>query len=143
MHRLASDVKWNWDHLRFFLALAERHTLSTAARELDVSHTTVLRRVAAFEAELGTQLFDRTSDGFMLTQAGQRLFREAASTRTLLDSIAEEIAGADAELAGSVVVTATDTISCYIMPRLIAALSEALSRCRYHAADIEPVEQYS
>lgn len=117
-------VNWNWDHLRFFLALAEQGTLSTAARSLDVSHTTVLRRVAAFESELGTQLFDRTSGGFVLTQAGERLFREAARTRTLLDSIAEEIAGADAELAGSVVITATDTISYFIMPRLIEALAE-------------------
>jgi DNA-binding transcriptional LysR family regulator len=39
----------NWDDLRFFLALAREGTVSGAGRALEVKHTTVARRVAAFE----------------------------------------------------------------------------------------------
>ena len=50
-----------WDDLRFVLSVAEEGTLSGAARTLGVNHSTVLRRVAAFEAEKGVQLFERTA----------------------------------------------------------------------------------
>ncbi len=38
-----------WDDLRYVLAVAEHGGLAAAARALGVNHTTVLRRVNAFE----------------------------------------------------------------------------------------------
>ena len=40
-----------WSHLEFFLATARHGTLSAAAKELDVNHTTVARRIASLEKE--------------------------------------------------------------------------------------------
>jgi len=45
----------DWDGLQVFLAVARTGRLSTAARRLDVEHTTVSRRLAALEAELAVQ----------------------------------------------------------------------------------------
>lgn len=39
----------NWDDLRFVLAVADQGSVSAAARDIGVTHATVLRRVAAFE----------------------------------------------------------------------------------------------
>ena len=47
----------NWDDLRFFLAVARAGTLSGAARSLGVTHSTVFRRLGAFEERLGVRLF--------------------------------------------------------------------------------------
>ena len=41
-----------WSHLEFFLATARHGTLSAAAKELNVNHTTVARRISALEKEL-------------------------------------------------------------------------------------------
>ena len=61
----------DWDAVRFFLELARAKTLARAARRLRVDYTTVGRRVSAFERALGAKLFERTPDGFVLTDAGE------------------------------------------------------------------------
>ena len=67
----------NWNDLRFFIALAEEGSLSGAARYLGKDHTTVARRIDAFEASLGARLFDRFTTGWRLTDAGTGLLPAA------------------------------------------------------------------
>jgi DNA-binding transcriptional LysR family regulator len=47
---------WQWDDVRFFLAVSRNRSLSGAARALRVDHVTVGRRIAAFEERLGAKL---------------------------------------------------------------------------------------
>jgi DNA-binding transcriptional LysR family regulator len=115
-------LNWNWDHLRYFLALADAGSLSEAARQLDVSHTTVLRRVRAIEQSLETHLFDHTSQGHQLTPAGQSLHTEVQKMKLAVDDIARQISGVDQQIAGPVSITTTDTLGCYVMPDIIARL---------------------
>ena len=48
----------DWDQLRFVLALAR-----AAAETLEVIHSTVSRRITAFETQLGVRLFERLPSG--------------------------------------------------------------------------------
>ena len=122
---------WNWDHIRYFLALAEHGTLSLAARSLDVSHTTVLRRIRAFEDQLQSQLFDHTNTGYRLTDAGKILFAEAQTMHRILTALSREISGADNQMEGEVVLTTTDTLAIYVMPKLLAKLSRKYEDLRF------------
>src|SRR5690606_10345070 len=61
----------NWDDLRVFLAVARAGSLSGAARSLGVNHSTVFRRIGAFERALEVRLFDRLPGGYVLTAAGE------------------------------------------------------------------------
>jgi len=61
----------DWDGLQVFLAVARAGRVSGAARRLGVEHTTVSRRLATLEAELGVPLFHRTAGGYLLTPHGQ------------------------------------------------------------------------
>lgn len=63
----------DWDHLRFFAALAQTGTLAGAARVLGVEHTTVARRIQALEQHMGCPLFVREASGHRLNAAGQQL----------------------------------------------------------------------
>lgn len=63
----------SWDDLRVFLAVAERGSLSAAARLLAMSQPTVGRRIEALEASLARRLFDRQARGYELTAAGAAL----------------------------------------------------------------------
>ena len=63
----------NWDNLRLFLAVVRAQSAQEAARRLDVDHSTVTRRLHRLEKELGTQLFERTPAGHVMTAAGHRL----------------------------------------------------------------------
>jgi DNA-binding transcriptional LysR family regulator len=60
-----------WDDLRYVLAVANAGSLAGAARNLGVNHTTVLRRVGAFEKRLGLRLFERLPTGYVLTAGGE------------------------------------------------------------------------
>jgi len=57
MHRM------DWDDLRFFYAIARAGSVRGAALKMKVNHSTVLRRISAFEKKLGVRLFDRLPTG--------------------------------------------------------------------------------
>ena len=46
-----------WDDVRYFLEVSRGRTLAAAAKKLGVDYTTVGRRIAALERELGSKLF--------------------------------------------------------------------------------------
>ncbi len=77
----------NWDDMRVFLALAREGTVSGAGRALGVKHTTVARRIRAFEERLGTRLFDRLSDGYAMTQAAENMFVHALAMEGLAQAV--------------------------------------------------------
>ena len=58
----------DWNDVRYFLALARRGSARAAGAALGVSHSTVVRRVDALEAQLSVRLFDRNRDGYTLTR---------------------------------------------------------------------------
>lgn len=124
-------MNWNWDHIRFFLALAEHGTLSLAAKSLGVSHSTVLRRIRAFEGQLQSHLFDHTQEGYSLTVAGKSLFDEAIKMQGTLSALSREISGADNQLEGEIVLTTTDTLSRYVLPKLMAKLTRKYEGIRF------------
>ena len=124
-------MSWNWDHLRFFLALADAHTLVAAAKQLNVSHTTVLRRVKAFEAELETQLFEHTAQGYRLNEQGESLYTEAAKMRDAMDRVSRQIVGSDRQAQGEVVITTTDTLAHEILPSLLSDIANEHEGLRF------------
>src|SRR5262245_20480147 len=67
----------DWDNLRTFLAVARNGRISAAARRLRVDHTTISRRLAALEEELGVPLFYRATTGYLLTPHGQNAVAQA------------------------------------------------------------------
>ena len=66
-------ARMDWDHLRYFFALAQTGTLVGAARTLGVEHTTVARRIQALEQQLGHPVFVREASGHKLNAAGLQL----------------------------------------------------------------------
>jgi len=125
-------MNWNWDNFRFFLALADNQTLIAAASELGVSHTTVLRRIKAFESQLGTQLFTHSAEGYRLTEKGVELREHASTLKSSVDSIARTVVGANRQVAGKITVTTTDTVGYMLMPDLLVRLYK-----KYPALQVE------
>lgn len=65
------------DRLHEFAAVAQRGSISAAARHLGMPRATLSRRVTALEEELGVRLIHRTSRRMVLTPAGEELLRRA------------------------------------------------------------------
>ena len=88
---------FDWNDLTFFLELARHGRLGPTARRLRVDSATVSRRVAELERALDCKLFDRTADGFDLTEAGHRLLPEAETMEAQAAIAAEAASGAASE----------------------------------------------
>jgi DNA-binding transcriptional LysR family regulator len=69
---------FDWEDVRYFVALSRHGSLSAAARALRVNHATVARRVANLETRLGHPLFERRPNGYALTAQGRAVLDEAS-----------------------------------------------------------------
>src|SRR5262249_12607922 len=94
----------DWEDIRFFTALARHGTLAATARSLKVTHATVARRLANFEAALGRPLFSRNAHGFALNAAGAAALAEAAQMEMAACALAEKREGGE-QIAGTVRIT--------------------------------------
>lgn len=126
--------RFDWDDLRFFLAVARAGRLTVAAKRLGADHATVSRRITALEAALKTTLFERRPQGYVLTAPGERLVAAAEAIETAAMVASSEIGGADLALSGTVRVGAPDGFgSLFLAPRL-GALAE-----RYPGLEVQLV----
>jgi DNA-binding transcriptional LysR family regulator len=72
-------------HLRVFVAAADEANLTRAASLVHMTQQNVSRVIARFETNLGVKLFDRTSKGLVLTEAGAALLEDARQLVSLAD----------------------------------------------------------
>jgi DNA-binding transcriptional LysR family regulator len=105
----------DWNDVRTFLAVAECGSLNAAARLLGMTQPTISRRMEEFEYRLRAKLFDRSSRGVMLTEAGLMVRDLAQSMARLGGSIMRDVAGHDHSDAGRVRMTAPDGISGFLL----------------------------
>jgi DNA-binding transcriptional LysR family regulator len=106
--------------LPLILALSRERTLAGAAERLQVDLSTVFRRLNALETRLRVRLFDRSARGYQLTPAGELAAGAAERVETELLSLDREISGRDQQLSGVLRVTASETLSHAVLPRLFA-----------------------
>src|SRR5262245_38797023 len=123
----------DWEDVRFFTALARHGTLAATARTLKVTHATVARRLANFEAALGRPLFTRGADGLALNAAGAAALAEAAQMEMAACALAEK-REPSGSVAGAVRIT---------LPRVLADgfLAERLAplQAKHPELDVELV----
>ncbi len=115
----------NWDDYRYFLAVARCGRLTEAGKQLSVDHATVGRRVKALEASLGANLFDRSPQGYQLTDAGQRLVDIAETMETSVIESAAEVGGKGQVLSGAVRIGAPEGAAAYLIAEAATEICRA------------------
>lgn len=114
----------NWDDLRYVLALHRHGSVGAAARALKVDHSTIGRRIAALEAELGAQLVTRQTDGMKLTEAGREAVAVAEQMDARLAELGRKVGGAAEQARGPVRVSVTDGLATLLYGGLAALREE-------------------
>jgi DNA-binding transcriptional LysR family regulator len=115
----------DWDDLRFFLRVAARGSITSAAKDLRTSHSTVLRRVASLEKRLGSRLFKRLPAGYAITAAGEQLRERLAGVTEQIEGAQRQLSGLDTRPTGTIRVTSTDTLTHGLLMPLIAQFRSA------------------
>lgn len=107
-----------WDDLLYVLAVGRTGSLSGAARELGVTHSTVFRRIGKIEEQLRVRLFDRLRDGYAPTAAGETMIALASEMDEDIVALERRLAGEDLRPSGTLRVTTTDTLVATLTPLL-------------------------
>ncbi|HVX81658.1 MAG TPA: LysR family transcriptional regulator [Devosiaceae bacterium] len=105
----------DWDDLRYVLAVARRGTASGAAELLGVNATTVARRIAALEAGLGLELFQKRQSGYLPTPTGEEAAKSAAAMEREVEGLRNGIAAQRRVTSGLVRFTCPETIASYLV----------------------------
>lgn len=101
----------NWDDLRYLLALSREGTLSKAAKRLHVHHTTVSRRIHAFQEERGVRIFEEMPDGFVATEVGEDILDVARRMEEELLSMERRVVGLEERFSGPLRITTVDLLA--------------------------------
>ena len=128
--------EFNWDDLRFLLALARSGRLAPAADRLGVNETTVSRRLEALQNALGARLFERVAGQYHSTPTCQAVLRHAEQVEQEIDRLTESLSGADARVAGQVRLTSVPIIVHRV---LIPALPSLIQE--HPALDLELIAE--
>jgi DNA-binding transcriptional LysR family regulator len=113
-------MTWQWDDLRYLLAVERTGSLAAAAAALRVDQTTVGRRLDALQRDAGARLVERGAVGSRLTDAGRRACAIARRMEESALSLERDVAGVDARIEGVVRINVPDTW----VPALTRALAD-------------------
>ncbi|MGO4484693.1 LysR family transcriptional regulator [Rhizobium pisi] len=89
-----------------FARVVEAGSFTAAARLLAMPKTTVSRRIAALEREVGVRLLQRTTRSLKLTDAGRLYYEESSQALRSLEQAKFRLAEARAEPAGTIRISA-------------------------------------
>jgi DNA-binding transcriptional LysR family regulator len=99
-----------WDDLRHFLAVARSGSTIAASKVLAVSQSTVHRRLAELEKDLGRHLVVRTATGYRLTELGNELQPFVERVEEAVSAIERHLKAADEGVTGTINVTCSESI---------------------------------
>jgi DNA-binding transcriptional LysR family regulator len=92
----------SYDYYKIFYYVASYHSINKAAAILQNSQPNISRSIAALESQLGCRLFNRSSKGVELTDAGNELFVHVEAAYRHLKN-AEELILSTTDLTGGII----------------------------------------
>lgn len=101
---------FDWNDLKYFLAVARHQSTIAAGKALGLSQSTVHRRLAELERRIERQLVTRQPSGYRLTEFGQTLLPYAERVEATIDDFERRVTDTARELTGVIRVTCPEPI---------------------------------
>lgn len=109
--------------LKYFIKTAELLNFSEAARVLFITQSTLSQQIKQLENELGTQLFERSSHGVVLTENGMELLPYAKKTLLAVGNCFERMRDLQNITAGTLSIGVTFTFSPILTETLLTFMA--------------------
>ncbi|WP_426235279.1 LysR family transcriptional regulator [Pararhizobium sp. DWP1-1-3] len=114
----------SWDFYRTFLTVLQEGSLSAAARELGLTQPTIGRHIDALETIIGFQLFTRSPQGLIPTEAAIDLKPHAEQLAANAAALLRAATGQGGGVRGTVRISASEVIGIEVLPPMLTALSD-------------------
>tara|TARA_B110000090_G_C13374316_1_gene443314 strand:+ start:1152 stop:2108 length:957 start_codon:yes stop_codon:yes gene_type:complete len=124
MHRLkmlleSRGIDMHDKFLTYFDEVVRQGSIRKAAAVLNVSSSTVNRKIISTEARLGVRLFDRHADGVELTAAGAVVLEHCRKTIFDYDRILGAVADIREMRAGHIDIATLDSVALSVLPPVL------------------------
>lgn len=100
-------MKFNFNDLHLFVQAVDNRGFAAAARHLGIPKSTVSKRIAELEADLGIRLIHRNSRSFVLTDVGKDFYDHARAAVIEAEAAESVVQRRQAEPQGTVRITAS------------------------------------
>lgn len=114
-----------WSDLRYFLSVARTGSTVAAARELGVNQSTVQRRIAALELQLGRKLVQRHHAGYRLTALAHELLPCAREVEQAVAAFERRLASSEEGPFGTIRLTCPEPLVDGFVAPLVARFNAA------------------
>jgi DNA-binding transcriptional LysR family regulator len=106
---------FDWNDLKYFIAIARSGSTLAAARTLRLSQSTVHRRIEELEKQLGGQLVTRHPTGYRLTELGEKLRSYAERVEQTVTDFERQASAWGKDARGTVKVTCPDEVGSRLL----------------------------
>jgi len=127
--------------LRYFVAVAQHGNFSRAAEQLAVSQPALSEQVRKLEDELGAALFQRTSRGATLTDAGEAFLPRARAVLAEADAAADSVRMVTSGVAGTLTLGFIDSAALALLPPLIRRFTERYPNVKLRLRELGTQQQ--
>ncbi|ASY66672.1 Transcriptional regulator, LysR family (plasmid) [Sinorhizobium sojae CCBAU 05684] len=118
----------NLNDLQLFVRAVDSGGFTAAARMIGAPKSTISKRVAELEVELGARLIHRTSRSFTLTEVGREFYEHARAALIEAEAAEEVVRRRLAEPAGRVRITTSVPVAQFQLAERLAALTREYPR---------------
>ncbi|MEP3277696.1 MAG: LysR family transcriptional regulator [Stappiaceae bacterium] len=126
--------------LRFFDEVARQGSIRKAAGVLNVSSTSINRKIISTEERIGVRLFHRSPEGVKLTNAGSVVLEHCRQTLFDYDRVQLLIDDIRDMRSGHINILALDSIALGILPEALGRFSDSYPEITYSVATALPDE---
>lgn len=114
-------MRFSWDLIRSFQAVARAGSLSAAARSLGLAQPTVGRHIDLLEEALSVPLFRRGREGMTVTARGAELVSISQKKAENADTFERQAAGLEENHSGTIRMSANEVFGVILLPGLLSA----------------------
>ncbi|GAA4427739.1 LysR family transcriptional regulator [Actinokineospora soli] len=113
-------------HLRYFVTVAEERHFGRAAERLHMAQPPLSQQIRRLEADLGVELFTRTTRRVDLTRAGTAYLTHARAILASVDTAADDARRAAAGVVGKLTIGCVGSATYSLLPTLARRLTDQM-----------------
>lgn len=120
------------NQLRNFTAVVDAGTVRQAAKNLNLSQSSVTKSIQQLEDDLGVELLHRSAHGVAPTEAGKALLARAKTIEAELRHARNDVETIQGAGIGEIRISASPTVATGLLPRAVIAFQRKHPRVNFH-----------
>jgi LysR family transcriptional regulator, hydrogen peroxide-inducible genes activator len=125
----------NFRDLEYLVAVADHGHFGEAAKHCGATQSTLSLQLQKLEAELGTQVIERTNRRIVITQTGQALVEKARRVLQAKQELMDEVSLNDGSMPAELTLGLIPTIAPYLTGSIYQAMQQAYPETRLHLVE--------